>query len=160
MTQKPRTSGGIHVGSATLVMLFSVICLTIFAVLAVITAGNGLTLAEKSAQAVTDYYDADYSAVQVFNQLQGNYQGTLVAPADYDAELTVVNGQPLLNYWVPMDDNQSIWVQVYEQDGTLAVSRWEVQQTGTWTAEETLDLWGGETIDLWDGGDTIGLWGG
>ncbi len=63
MSSTEKKPMGVHVGSATLVMVFAIICLTIFAVLSVITANNGKKLAEKAADSVTNYYAADGEAV-------------------------------------------------------------------------------------------------
>ena len=137
-----------NVGSATLVMLFAVLCLTIFAVLSMVTAGNAWTLAEKSADAVTTYYEADTIAVELFDEIAASYQGTFVLPTEYIGEIIRIDGEEWANYWVPIDDNQQLWVQVYYEDGALQVSRWQVEAIGVWEADQTLDIWNGDEY-LW-----------
>ncbi len=139
----PKKVAGMNVGSATLVMLFSVICLTIFAVLSVVTAGNALTLAEKSADAVTDYYQAECLAIEILNDMSADYNGTYVLPTTCTAQLDESESGTRLSYWVPIDDSQELWVQVYDQNGTLAVSHWEVQYCGAWVTDQSLNVWGG-----------------
>lgn len=141
-----KTSVGLHVGSATLVMLFSVLCLTIFAVLSVVTAGNAWTLAEKSADAVTNYYAADSQAIQIYHQISADFDGDLTFPANYDQilhQIDQLEGIDYLSYWVDIDDNQALWVQLSHTDGTLQILRWQVEQVGTWNADQSLNVWGG-----------------
>ncbi len=141
--RQPKNGVGVHVGSATLVMIFSVLCLTIFAVLSVVTAGNAWTLAEKSADSVTAYYEADTKAIAIYDDLTANYDGTFTLPTDCTAQVELVDGTERLNYWVSIDDNQVIWVQLYPVGDTLAIARWEVEYQGDWNADQTLNLWGG-----------------
>lgn len=54
-----RRSVGIHVGSASIVMIFAVLCLTVFSTLSFVTANHERKLAEKSTLAVQQYYAAD-----------------------------------------------------------------------------------------------------
>ena len=48
MKKKTQFSSGINVGSASLAMVFSILCLTVFSVLSLITANNDYKLAEKT----------------------------------------------------------------------------------------------------------------
>ncbi len=152
MNQTRRTTSGIHVGSATLVMLFSVLCLTIFAVLSVVTAGNAWTLAEKSADATTNYYAADSQAIQIYNQIAADFNGDFDQhfsfPAEFNYishEISQIEGVNYLNYWIAIDENQQLWVQLsLSQTGqTLQILHWQVEATGTWNADQTLNLWDG-----------------
>lgn len=144
-TTPTRNPGGTHLGSATLVMLFSVICLTIFAVLAVVTANNSWTLAEKSADAVTNYYAADSIAIEICNQITTTYQAEnqLIAPEGYDCQLEELANETRLSYWVAIDDNQSLWVELVASQGTIQIAHWQVAYTGTWSADQTITVWGG-----------------
>lgn len=147
MTQKTptRKTGGTHLGSATLVMLFSVICLTIFAVLAVVTANNSWTLAEKSADAVTNYYAADSVAIEILNQITATYhtENQLITPEGYDCQLEELENETWLSYWVAIDENQSLWVELVVSQGAVQIAHWQVEYTATWSADQTITVWGG-----------------
>lgn len=134
---------GMQVGIASLVMVFSVLCLTILAVLSMISAHNEWELAEKSAQAVTAYYQADSQAVAIYDQLVEGYDGTFTLPDGCDGTITVEQGQTYISYSVPIDTYQQLWVELYTAEGALCVARWEVDDNGTWVADLTLDVWGG-----------------
>ncbi|MDD2954830.1 MAG: hypothetical protein PHD67_00790 [Oscillospiraceae bacterium] len=52
-------NGKAHVGTATILTVFMVLCLSIFGVLSVVSAQADLKLAQKTGEAVRDYYAAD-----------------------------------------------------------------------------------------------------
>jgi hypothetical protein len=73
-----------------MVSLFSVLiilCLMIFAVLARLSAGSELSLAEKAAESVTAYYDAEYRAVIRLAEMAE--PGTFTEEIDQNRELRV-----------------------------------------------------------------------
>ena len=57
-------------GVSSLLIIFSVLCLTVFAILSVSTASAGSRLSEKAAQSVTDYYAADSRAEKTIAALR------------------------------------------------------------------------------------------
>ncbi len=142
MIQK-RKVGGMNIGSASLVMVFSVLCLTIFAVLSVVTARNEWRLAEKSAQAVTDYYTADSLAAEILDEISRDENGQLSLPSSREGTLESVNGTDYLNYFVSIDEYQRLWVQVYDDQGVIKIARWEVEEQGLWNADQSINVWGG-----------------
>lgn len=141
--EQSRKITGIQAGSASLVMVFAVLCLTILAVLAVVSANSELKLAEKAADAVTNYYAADTQAWEIFDTIVDTYDHGFTLPADCNAQLETVDGVDYLSYTVAIDDNQQLWVQVYQSNGAIQVAHWTVQDNGTWTAQETINIWGG-----------------
>lgn len=134
---------GMNVGSATLVMVFSVLCLTIFAALSVVTAQSEWNLAQKTADAVTAYYQADSIGVDIFNQMVAQYDGAFTLPEEYPSQLDVVDGVEYASYWIAIDETQNLWVQVYQEDGIVKVARWQVEESGTWITDQSLDVWAG-----------------
>ena len=73
MKKKTQFSSGINVGSASLAMVFSILCLTVFSVLSLITANNDYKLAEKNSSSLKEYYSADYNATEFANALITTY---------------------------------------------------------------------------------------
>ena len=70
-----RRSVGINVGSASIVMIFAVLCLTVFSTLSFVTANHERKLAEKSALAVQHYYEADWQCEERYQQIiQGRWR--------------------------------------------------------------------------------------
>ena len=52
MKPDDKRSAGIHVGSASIIMIFAVLCLTVFSTLSYVTANQEYRLAQKSALAM------------------------------------------------------------------------------------------------------------
>lgn len=49
----------VNIGSASLILIFIVLCLSVFGLLSLTSARSDLALAQKNAQAVQGYYEAD-----------------------------------------------------------------------------------------------------
>ena len=136
-------SMGISIGSATLVMLYAVLCLTIFSVMALVTANQEWKLAQKSADAVTAYYAADSRAAEVYNDLRAACSATLDGVEIDGVTLSEQNNR--LTYEVPVDEMQTLQVElVWSEQTGWEVSSWKVGQTGQWKADESLTVWNGE----------------
>ncbi|MBR5228687.1 MAG: hypothetical protein IKV96_02485 [Firmicutes bacterium] len=58
-------SSGINIGSASIIMVFVVLCMTIFSVLSLMTAVNEFDTAEKYASSVAAYYEADCNGDEI-----------------------------------------------------------------------------------------------
>ena len=59
-----KRGGGVS-GAVSLVMIFCVLCLAVFAVLTLATADREAKLAEMTARSAADYYEADRRAVEI-----------------------------------------------------------------------------------------------
>lgn len=57
-------------GASSLLVVFAVLCLTVFCLLTIGTARSELKLSEVSAEAITNYYKADSQAENIFSQLR------------------------------------------------------------------------------------------
>ena len=145
MTQRnsKRNSAGVSIGGATIVMIFSVLCLTIFSVLSLITAKNDLTLSQKAAAAVTDYYDADARAVEIMDMLASTYDGEYHTPAGVEVDIQYDYSTAVLSYSVPVNENLNLSVLLFARDGDMSVAVWELTDSGAWTADESIAVWDG-----------------
>ena len=126
-----------NVGGATLLMLFAVLCLTVFAVLSLISAKSQSALVQKSADAVTAYYQADTRAAEIYDEVAaGNLSSVKTQASAAGTSYT---------YSVKIDDNQELQVALTENNGKLAIVTWKVCATGDWNIDEHLDVWDGQT---------------
>lgn len=121
------------VGGISLLVVFAVLCLTVFALLSLSTVRADARLSEASAQAVADYYAADCQAQEILAQLRagGHPEG-----------VTVENG--VTKYSCPISDTQTLEVEVcLGSSGSYAILRWQAAPAGEWEADFGLDLWDG-----------------
>lgn len=57
---------GIGVGSASVLIIFVLLCLTVFATLSLVSAQADLRLAERAAETTAAWYEADGRAAEFF----------------------------------------------------------------------------------------------
>lgn len=145
MSDKRRTAG-VHVGSASIVLIFAVLCLTVFASLSLVTANHERKLAEKSAEAVRQYYAADWQCEEIYQQIYQQLQSGVAV-----SQLTVPHvkvrqegATAYLSYAVALDERQQLAVQLAVlPDGRIQTEQWQVLSQ-SWTYAEEIQVWDGE----------------
>ena len=120
------------VGGSCLLVIFAVLCLTVFALLSLSTVQANGRLADASVAAVSAYYQADCQAEAVLARLRSGQVPEGVA-ADGDT----------YTYTCPISDTQSLEVRVRLEGDRWTVLRWQAVSTVEWEAEDSLDLWSG-----------------
>ena len=117
---------------SSLLIIFAVLCLTVFALLGLSTVQANRRLSDTSLQAVTDYYAADRQAEEILAQLRTGEM----------PEGVTQNGD-ILSYTCPISSTQALIVEV--RSGDWEILRWQAMPTGQWEADESLDLWDGNS---------------
>lgn len=123
-----KSGKGISVGSASLVMIFSVLCLTVFSVLSLVTANNELRLSEKSAASVKNFYTADSAACDIINE----------AKKDIALGKTVDS-----SFEVKIDENRNLEVAFDIENDEIKITKWQISPISWEAIEETLPVWDG-----------------
>ncbi len=103
------------VGGSSLLMIFAVLCLTVFALLAVGSARSAARLSDASADACAAYYSADVKAEEIFARIrEGNIPDGVTA-----------DGGNVYSYSVAISDglDLSVSVRQNEDGGWTVVSR-------------------------------------
>lgn len=120
------------VGGSSLLVIFAVLCLTVFALLGFSTVQADKRLEQISVQAVEDYYAADTQAERILAQLRNGQTPAGVQLRD-----------GIYSYCCRISDNQAIQVQVRAED--WKVLRWQSVSTIHWTESDSLQVWDGES---------------
>ena len=131
MHKKQRLSVPV-VGGSSLLVIFAVLCMTVFALLSLSTVLADGRLNQASVEAVSAYYTADTQAEEIFAKLR---QGEL------PEEVTEKNG--IYTYRCPISENQALQVELQKTAAGWKVLRWQAVVTAEWE-EDTLNLWDGE----------------
>lgn len=130
-------------GASSLLVIFSVLCLSVFALLSLSTVLANRRIRENNTAAVQGYYDAEEKANQILAKLrQGEVpEGVSVTtPAGADSAV-------IYEYSCPISETQQLCVTVQmEQEGApdargYTVLRWQAVSTLDWEADETLPVW-------------------
>lgn len=132
-------------GGSSLLTVFAVLCLTVFALLSLSTVRADLRLAQHSRQAVQDYYAADAQAQEVLARLRTGEP----LPEDVSVETVSVDypdhGEEIHSYAVPISDTQELQVEVrIDTSDDYEVLRWQVVNTGEWNSDGGLEIWDGD----------------
>ena len=138
------------VGGASLLVVFAVLCLTVFALLSLSTVRANQRLSETSAQAAADYYAADCQAQAVLAYLRTGESNPGDFPEDFQMGVTISDyadrpGDTVYAYSCPISDTQELEVEVRfdSADGSWTILRWQAVPVGGW--EETgVEIWDGE----------------
>ena len=129
--KKERHAAAPAFGASALLVVFSVLCLTVFAMLALSTAQAERRLSDTSAAAVQAYYAADLEAEEIFARLRAGEQVE-----------TVARTGGIYSYSCPISENQTLKVELEKTDGAWKVLRWQVEADPPQT-EQVLPVWKG-----------------
>lgn len=129
-----RTDAPPAVGGSSLLVIFIVLCLVVFAMLSLSSVQADGRLSKASAEAVHAYYAADCEAETILAQLRQGIapEGVRVSENRYRYECTVSETQRLV-----------VEVEINGED--YRVLRWQTESTLTWEEKDTLNLWDGIT---------------
>lgn len=124
------------VGGISLLVVFAVLCLTVFALLALTTVQADTRLADASAKAVTDYYAADCQAQEILARLRNGERPEGVKVLGFDPVHA--------SYACPISETQELQVSVrIGADGSCTVLRWQAAPAGEWESDDSMDVWDG-----------------
>lgn len=124
MKKEKNTDGFPNIGLSSLLIIFLIVCMTTFALLALSTAKSDYTLSEKFAGHRTDYYTASSKAEEILSQIDSTLEAdlnTVISQTAFTINDTVISviadeDFPLLTYTVPMENNQFLSVKIQVTD--------------------------------------------
>ena len=126
--------GGTMTGAVSLVMIFCVLCMAVFAVLTLSTAVREQGLAELTAQRAAEYYEADRQAAEIAAAL---IAGEAVE-ADVSYELTGEGA--VASYVVPAGGELLLEVRLLLTGSEYEVLAWRTIYVGDWTPDNSMEL--------------------
>lgn len=129
---KGRKDGLPPVGGSSLLVIFAVLCLTVFALLALSTVEAGGRLSQKAISSVEEYYAADVRAEEILADLRA---GKMIDG------VTVEDG--VYSYTVPIRDGQSLSVRLHLIGSKETILQWKPVVESKWTPEEHIPVWSG-----------------
>lgn len=122
------------VGGSSLLVIFGVLCLTVFSLLTLTTAQSSKRLSDSAAQAESAYYEADLQAELLFAQIRS---GETLDQVRWEGDFC--------SYSVPISDHQTLQVQLERTGQGWRVLRWQACITSLPAADQPLSLWDGTT---------------
>lgn len=131
--RKQETFSPAAVGGSSLLVIFAVLCLTVFALLSLSSVQAERRLADAATRAVVDYYEADLRAEEIFARLRSGetIEGLKKTDGNYQFE-------------VPISGRQFLAVKLMQRGDDWVILRWQAV-----TTEEALD----ESLNVWKGSE-------
>lgn len=130
-------------GGSSLLVVFAVLALTVFALLSLSTVRADARLGDAAAEAVSGYYDADCQAQEILARLRA---GEKPKNCGLSVKETEDPEQVIYSYTVPISDTQELQVRLRlggAEDYT--VLRWAAAPVGEWDYDDSLPVWDGES---------------
>jgi len=120
------------VGGSSLLVIFAVLCLVVFALLSVSTVQADERLSQASAEAVSAYYQADCRAEEILARLRGG-----------EVPEGVVQDGACYHYQCPVTENQVLQVTVMLTGDSYEVLQWQTVSVAQWDDTAALTVWNG-----------------
>lgn len=133
----------IGMGTATLVVIFAVLSMTVLSLLTLLTARNERALAQRTAETVKQYYVTDTNAMHIRRALEQSWQAGNPLPETVKGVSVQTQGDTA-RYSCPMAGGMEIAVTLgLLPDGNVEVRAWQTIP-GEWELDTRLLVWDGE----------------
>lgn len=159
---KKKSHSIFNIGTSSILLIFVILCLVTFAMLAIVNAKMDYQLSEKSARHTSAYYQADNRAKQILSEvddiLYTQYQQTKDINTFFNAvqtdlsiypeyEMTVEGTDATLSYSVPVDEKQFLMVSLtllYPEEpngGFYRIDSWTASAAEDWQGDSRPNLY-------------------
>jgi len=141
--------GGI--GSASIVLVFAVLCLAIFTVISLMPAMTEQTLIERELQLVEAFYAADTLAEKILAEILAadtvpeTVMGIDIEFVDFDFFLMA----EIISFSAPVIGTRELYVEVALGWDFYEIMAWHMYDAAGWDADETLNVFQG-SFDFFD----------
>ena len=136
---------GIGIGSASVVLVFAVLCLSVFALISYTAAGNDRTLAEVERRLVMSYYEADTLAEFITAELLA---ANIIPRSIRDVEIASRWDRTLAartaEFSCPMSGDKELYVKIALRGDTYDILSWRMRNIGTWEFDDSIPVWLGD----------------
>ena len=119
------------IGGSSLLVIFAVLCLTVFALLSLNTVLAEQRLSQAFGQSVVQWYEADLQAQEIYARLRA---GEDIPSVEREGEIYF--------YAVPVSGHQTLEVRLRHRDGAWEVMSWQ-SVAKLETGDSTLPVWQG-----------------
>ncbi|MGN0712067.1 MAG: hypothetical protein ACI4LO_09905 [Anaerovoracaceae bacterium] len=151
----------IQLGTSSLILIFTVLCMVLFSVLSIATAGADFRLAEKNKSHVEAYYDMDSKGevikAEVNEKLKRIYAES-ESNSEYFRNVEKEFGKSFstddksINYVVPGVNEQSLLIKfgLYDYDENSSkdlffkVMVWKIQNNEDYKIDDSMPVWEGK----------------
>lgn len=148
---------GSGVGSASIVLVFAVLCLTIFALITYTSARANKALTEVEARTIKEYYEADTLAEHILAEILAmEVMPDIVLGVDINGYFDFDTGAEVAEFSCPISDKNELYVKIAMRPDSYDILSWRMRNVGDWQSDDSLNVWTGfddtgENLPVWDG---------
>lgn len=162
---KKKLTGGINVGTSSILVTFVLLCLVTFAALSFLSANSDYKLSKQSAERTTQYYAANSMAEYYLADIEGRLIKSLEytsSEGEYidnipslfaDNNSLIINSEEdtTISFDVPVNDTQNLHVMLSvnypddSDDALFHITNWQTQNIDIWESNDS------DTVMLDDG---------
>ena len=141
--------GGMGVGSSSMVLVFAVLCLTVFSLITLVVARNNKALADAEAKLVTEYYEADAQAERILAEIidQAPFLPESVDGVQVDSYWDMDLGVDVATYLYPVSDAKELYIKLAIDWDAVYIIGWQMLDVGEWEYDGSLGVWLGDDSD-------------
>ena len=135
---------GVGVGTISLIMIFSVLCLTVFAMLTLSTSNAEKILADKTSSFVKGYYEADSQATKIKAQILEAYPDGLLPSFAEGVDIAYEQGDggaAVASYSCVVNDVQNLLVELRLENDKAEVLKWKTGYADDWESNDDMTVW-------------------
>ena len=127
---KKKTIFGMNIGSASILLIFVILCLVSFAVLSIVSANADNKLTQKILNRTTAYYDACNNAETSLSAVDETLRNVYLSSANADSYFQMVGHSK--SYAIPISDLQTLQVTIEilypekDDDTFYRITDWQV----------------------------------
>ena len=156
--------GQVQIGTSSLVLIFTVLCLVVFSTLSIANAKVDQKLAEKNQQYVIDYYVGDGKAEEILKEINSKlieFEKNQGGEEDFQVLLkqafgdSYQQGTHLLTYRIDLNKEQFLIVELeilnriqnQESSKKYMIRKWIVKNKVDYEIYDELPVWDGSSIE-------------
>jgi len=135
---------GIGVGSASIVLVFAVLCLTIFSLITYVVAGNEKAMVDARAELVINYYEADALAEYILHEiLTADTIPTTIQGVEIHIRWDETLNAKTIYFFCDISEIKVLYVNILLQEDTFDILSWRMYATDDWKFDDTINVWQG-----------------
>ena len=127
---REETRSPVMIGVSSLLVIFSVLCLTVFAMLSLTTVQMDRRLITGTVEAVSERAQADAKAHRILAALR---EGQTLRGVTAEGNV--------YSYSCPLSDRTQLSVMVEITGSDYRILRWQEETVSEWTADDHMDVW-------------------
>jgi len=136
---------GIGVGSASIVLVFAVLCLTVFSLITFVVAGNEKKLVDSKADLVTGYYEADTLAELILSDiLAADEIPEAVRGIKINKGFDERRNSDTTYFFCDISDSKALYVNLAIHDDSFDILSWRMYDKDEWETDDSINVWTGE----------------